>query len=162
MPWKADQLPGQLERQSQSPILEIEVEFLRALFGHPVFRPSPQLRGEGTGDVLRKPHHLADFAHGAAGAVADHCGADRGPVTAISLIDPLDDFLAPLMLEIHVNVGRFFALGGNKSLEEQARPYRIDAGNAEHVANGAIRCTAASLAENALRSCEADDAVHGE
>ena len=40
--------------------------------------------------------------------------------------------------------------------------YRIDAGDAEHVANGAVRRAAASLAENALRSREANDAVHGQ
>src|SRR5208283_4292234 len=86
MPRKADQLPGQFECEAQSSVLQVQVELFCALLGHPVFRPFPKLGGEGTGHILRQPHHLADLAHRATGAVANHSGADGGPVTAITWV----------------------------------------------------------------------------
>ncbi len=64
------------------------------------------------GDVLGQPERLADIAHRAARAVADHRGAERRPVAAIGLVNPLDDLLAPLVLEIDIDVGRLAALLG--------------------------------------------------
>ena len=61
------------------------------------------------GHVLGQAQRLADLAHRAAGAVAaDHRG-QRGMVVAVGLVDPLDHLLAPLMLEIDVDVGRLVA-----------------------------------------------------
>ena len=57
-------------------------------------------------DVFAQPHHLADFADRRARAVVDHGRGDPGAVAAIFLVDVLDHFLAPLVLEIDVDVGR--------------------------------------------------------
>ena len=59
-------------------------------------------------------------------------------VAAVGLVDPLDDFLAPLMLEIDIDVGRLAALLGDEALEQQVVPDRIDRGDAEHVADGEL------------------------
>ena len=40
----------------------------------------------------------------------DHRRGDPGAVAAVFLVDVLDHFLAPLMLEIDVDVGRLLAL----------------------------------------------------
>ena len=162
MAGKPDQLLSQFQRRAQSPVLKVEVQLLRTLFADTVFRPSPELRGQGAGDILGQPHRLADLAYGTARTIADHRRADRGPIAAVSLIDPLDDLFAPLVLEIHVDIRRFPALGGDKTLEEQARAHGVDGGDAEHVAHGAVRSTSAPLAEDALGPRESDDAVHGQ
>ena len=79
---------------------------------------APHRVGQIAGDILGQPEHLAHFADGAAGAIADHGGGQGGAATAITAIDILDDLLAPLMLEIHVNVGRLAPLGIQEALEQ--------------------------------------------
>ena len=44
---KADQLARQFQGEAQPPVGEIQIEFGRLLLGHAVFRPAPDLRGEG-------------------------------------------------------------------------------------------------------------------
>ena len=78
------------------------------------------------------------------------------------LIDPLDHLLAPLMLEIHVDIGRLAALLGDEALEQEIVAAGIDRGDAEHIADGRVRRRSAPLAEDAARPGEADDAVHRE
>ena len=58
-------------------------------------------------------------------------------VAAVGLEDPLHDDLAPLVLEIDVDVGRLAALLGDEALEQQVVAVGIDRGDAEHVADGA-------------------------
>ncbi len=53
-------------------------------------------------------------------------GAERGAIAAVGLVDPLDHFLAPLVLEIDIDVGRFAALGADETLEQQAAAHGID------------------------------------
>ena len=42
--------------------------------------------------------------------IADHRGRERGAVAAVLFVDVLDDFFAPLVLEVDVDVGRLVAL----------------------------------------------------
>ena len=82
--------------------------------------PQPQIEsGERGDDVLGQAEHLADLAHGALGAVGDDGGGEAGAVAAVAAVDVLDHLLAPLVLEIDVDVGRLVALGGEEPLEEQ-------------------------------------------
>ena len=64
------------------------------------------------------------------------------------------------MLEIDIDVGRFVPLCRNEPLEQQAAAYGIDAGDAEHIAHSGVGSGTASLAEDVLRSREANDVVH--
>ena len=66
-----------------------------------------------------RPERLADIAHRALGAVADDGRAERGVVAAVGVEDPLHDDLAPLVLEIDVDVGRLVALLRDEALEQQ-------------------------------------------
>ena len=54
-------------------------------------------------------------------------------------VDVLDHFLAPLMLEIDVDVGRLLALLGDEALEQQVAGRRVDRGDAER--NNRPRCS---------------------
>ncbi len=131
-------------------------------FGDALVRPAPDLTRQGGGHVLRQAERLADLADRAARAVtADH-GGERGMLMAVSLVDPLDHLLAPLMLEIDVDVGRLVAVVGEEALEQQFVLHRIDRGDAEHVADHRIGGRTAALAENALAARELHDRMDGE
>src|SRR6185369_11635152 len=107
---RADQLAGQLQREGKARIGPVEAELLDMLFGDAVIGPAPDLAGKGRGHILGKAQCLADLANRAPGPVAaDHRG-ERGMAVAVSLVDPLDHLLTPLMLEIDVDVGRLVAV----------------------------------------------------
>ena len=79
---------------------------------------------------------------------------------AIGGVDPLDHLLAPLMLEIDIDVGRLASLLRNEALEQEVVAFRIDGGDAEHVADGRIGGRAAALAKDVLAAGETDDRIH--
>ena len=58
-------------------------------------------------------------------------GGQRRAAMAIAPVDILDDFLAPLMLEIHVDVGRFAALGVEETFEQHFDFGGVDGGDAQ-------------------------------
>ena len=128
----------------------IEPGFPDMLVRQAVVVAAPYGFGERSGYVGRQPHHLADFADRPAGAVVNDGRADSRPVPAIALIDVLDHLLAPLVLEIDVDVGRLAAVLGNEPGEEQLDFGRVDFGDAETIADDAVRCRAAPLAEDLL------------
>ena len=109
-----------------------------------------------------QPHRLADLAHGRARAIADDGGGEPGAVAAVARVDVLDHLLAPLVLEIDVDVGRLLALGRDEALEQQVDLGRVHRGDAEAVADGGVGRRAAPLAQDVLRAREVDDVVHGE
>ena len=109
-----------------------------------------------------RPERLADLADRHARAVVDDGRADRGAVAAVASVEVLDDLLAPLMLEIDVDVRRLAAVGRDEAGEKRVALLRVDGGDAEAVADGAVRGGAAALAEDALALREGDDVVHGE
>ena len=111
---------------------------------------APHRLGERGGDVLGQSQNLADFADGAARAVMHDGGADRGAIAAVALVDVLDHLLAPLVLEIDVDVGRLAAVLGNEAGEQKLALVRIHRGDAEAKAHRAVRRRAAALAKNFL------------
>src|SRR3546814_4613833 len=80
----------------------------------------------------------------------------------IGLVDPLDDFLAPLMLEVDVDIGRLLALARHEALEEQLVPDRIDRGHAEQEADAAVRRRTAPLAQDPAAPALGDDRIDGQ
>src|SRR4029077_8937446 len=106
----------------------------------------------------REPERLSRLPHRAPRPVADDGRRHRRPVLAVAAIDVLDDLL-PVVAggQIEVDVGPLAALLGEEPLEEQPHPDRIDGGDAERVADGAVRRRAAALAEDAALAAEADD-----
>src|SRR5262249_2458217 len=106
----------------------------------------PDDAGKRRNNVARKTHCLADFANGAAGAIADHGGGQPGAVAAVFLVDVLDDLFASLVLEIDIDIGRFVARGADKALEQDIDASRIDRGDAEAIADDRIGGRASPLA----------------
>ena len=111
---------GQLQRQRQAAIARDRGRPPAPGLGEALVPAwSPARLGQPTGHVLREPERLADLADGAAAAIADDGADDGGAVAAVAIIDVLDDLLAPLMLEIDIDIGRLVAAGGDEALEQQ-------------------------------------------
>ena len=99
---------------------------------------------------------------GAARAVMDHRRAKPGPVATVFGIDMLDHLLAAFMFEIDVDIGRLVAGFADETLEQQLAGGRIDRGDAQDIADRAVRGGTAPLAEDVLAAGEADDFMHGQ
>ena len=113
-------------------------------------------------DVVREAEDLGRLADRRARAIGDDRGGEPGALAPVALVDVLDHLLAPLVLEIDVDVGRLVALGRDEALEQKIEARRIDLGDAEAEADRRIGRRAAALAEDAARAGEAHDVVHGE
>ncbi len=114
---EADQLVGERNRLADRRIVRIEAGLADVIVRQAV-AVAPHRLGERRGHVLGQPQNLADLADGAARAVMHHGGADRGAVAAVALVDVLDHLLAPLVLEIDVDIGRLAAVFGNEAGEQ--------------------------------------------
>ena len=135
---------------------------LSSSVAHRAAAHAPDRGGERADRVLRQAEGLADLADRRAAAIGDHGRGDAGALAAVSAVDVLDHLLAPLVLEIDVDVGRLVAVGGDEALEQQIVQARIDLGDAEAEAHRRVRRRAAALAEDVLRARVADDVVDGE
>ncbi|ENN83893.1 hypothetical protein RHSP_82254 (plasmid) [Rhizobium freirei PRF 81] len=114
---RAHQLPREFQGQAQAPVSEVEIE-LFGMFLADVLAPAPDLRREHLRHVFRQSKRFADVANGAFRAVADDGRTQGGMIAAIGLEYPLHDDLAPLVLEIDIDIRRFAAFLGNKALEQ--------------------------------------------
>ena len=139
--------------------IRIEAAFRRKV-GEALPARAPDGFRDARGDVLRQAHRLADLPDRAAFAEADQRRGQRGAVAAIAGIDVLDHLLPPLMLEIHVDIGRLVARGADEAFEQQIVLVGRDGGDAERVAHRRIRRRAAPLAQNVPRLREAHDLMH--
>ncbi len=109
-----------------------------------------------------EPQGLADVPQRAARTVADDGGGERGALAAVLAVNVLNDLFAPLMFEIHVDVGRLVALLRNEALEQHRHARRIDLGDPQAIADRGVGRGPAPLAKNALRARELHDVVHGQ
>ena len=116
---EAHQLLGEVEGQAQGRVGGVEAGLAQGRLVQPLAAIAPDRAAERFLDVGGEAHDLGDLAHRRLGAVADHGGGQRGMVAAVGAVDPLDHLLAPLMLEIDVDVGRLVALGRDEALEQQ-------------------------------------------
>ncbi len=142
---------------------------IEAGFGHPLLLiaggvAAPDHARHARSHILGQAQRLADLAHGAACTIMDDGRGDARALAAIAPVHILDDFLAPLMLEVDVDVRRLLALSREEAREEQVMLHRIDRGDAEQEADDAVCRAATPLAENGriLRACITDDVVHGQ
>jgi hypothetical protein len=119
---------------------------------HAFLAPAPHRGDKPRRDVLGQSEGLADIAHGAARSVVDHRRGHGGALAAIGVVDPLDDLLAPLVLEIDIDVRRLVAVGGDEALEYAGVDGGIDCGDAEAIAHGRVGGAAAALAKNPFLS----------
>ena len=159
---KTDQLAGERQRQRQPAVGGIEAQLARPRRVDAVLAPAPHALGQRRDRIAREAHRLPDLADRGTRAVADHGRGEAGAVAPVFPVDVLDHLLAPLMLEVDVDVGRLVAGGADEALEQEIAPRRIDGGDAEAIADGRVGGGAAPLAEDVLRAGEADDVLDGE
>ena len=72
----------------------------------------------------------------------------------------MDNFFAPLVLKVHINIGRLVTLTRDKALKQYAHARRVHLGHAQAVAHRRIGRRAAPLAQNAPAARKAHDVVH--
>ena len=75
---KSHDLVGEAHRLHDRCVLRIEHALAHLLFLQLAAPASPHAAGHGGGDVFGQAEHLADFADGAARAIADDGGGERG------------------------------------------------------------------------------------
>ncbi len=136
-----------------------DVVFGAALQGAP---PSFDLLGPGILLTRREAEGLGHVSHGILGPVLDDVRDLRGAVPSIGRVDPLDDLFAPVGVEIDVDVGLLVAQARQEPLEGQVVGDRVDGGDVEQVADGAVGRRSPSLAQDAAPPGLLHDAVHDE
>ena len=140
--------------------MRVEIEFGDVLLFDAVLRPAPDLRGQPLDEILGEAECFPDIADRALALVADEGRAERGIVAAIGFEHPLHHDLAPLMLEVDIDIGRLLALLADEALEQEIAAFWIDRGDAEHVADRRIGGRSSSLTEDVATAREAHDRVH--
>ena len=73
---------------------------------------------------------LTHITHGAARLISDDGGGNGGALAPVLFVDVLDDLLAPLVLEVHVDIRRLVALPGDETLEKHLHARGIHLGYA--------------------------------
>src|SRR5204862_5155261 len=81
-----------------------------------VERPAFYVLRQRIDAIKRKTEGFSHIADGAAGAVGDNDSRHAGPIAAVFVVDVLQHFLPPLVLEIDVDVGCLVPLLADKSL----------------------------------------------
>ena len=112
--------------------------------------PAVDLLGPGVLLPRRVAQRLGGVADRHPRPVADHVGHLGGVVAAVGVVDPLDDLLAAVGVEVDVDVGLLVAVRGDEPLEGQPVEDRVDRGDAEGVADRRAGRRAAALAEDPL------------
>ncbi len=82
--------------------------------------------------------------------VCDHVGNHRSPLSAISLIAILDDFLAALRFKVDIYVGRSAAFSRKKPLKWQVEPDWVNPGETDASAYGRVGSGTSDLAVDVL------------
>src|SRR5690606_31231195 len=124
----------------------------QAGLGQTVLAPPAVAAGQRRERGLAEAQRLAHVAHRAARAVADDGGRQRGAFATVFAVQVLDDFLAPLVLEVDVDVGRLATLPGDEALEQHRGALGIDLGDAQAVADHAVGRRPPALAQDALQA----------
>ena len=132
------------------------------LLGIPDPTPGVGRLGEGVllaGGVAQRLGHVADRRAGPVGDDVGHLGRVTPSVT---FVDVLDDLLAPVGLDVDVDVGRAVALRGEEPLEQQTQGHGVGVGDAEGVADRGVGRAPPPLAEDVGASAELDQVPHDE
>ena len=108
---------------------------------------------------LREAQGAGHVAHRDPPAVGDDVGDLGGVVTAVFVVDVLDDLFALVRLDVHVDVGRPVAGGRQEALEQQLVGHRIDRGDAEGITDRGIGRRSPALTQDVVLSAEPGDVV---
>ena len=148
------------DQAREARVLRIEAAGTHALrVDAPAVPPLHALR-EPVEPVGGQAEGLADVAQRTARPVGDQRRGERRALAAVLAVDVLDDLLAPLMLEVHVDVRRLVALAGDEALEQHRHARGIHRGDLQAVTDHRIGRRAAALAQDPLAAREVHDVVH--
>ena len=114
---ESDDLAGKLQRLAKSSTAEIHFPSGSGCLLIFVFAQLADMSGERRHGILGIAHDSADFAEGSATSEVHYGRADACAMAAVFLVDVLDDFFAPLVLEVDIDVGRLLAGFGYEPLE---------------------------------------------
>ena len=159
---KTHELRGELQQLAHREVVGVEPGFQQALGLHGAAVPPACAFAQHIERAVGKAQGLAHVAQGAARAVADDGGGERGAFAAVLVVEVLDDLLAPLVFKVHVDVGRLVALARDEALEQQTGALRVHRGDAQAVTHHAVGRRATALAQDVLRAREGHDVVDGE
>src|SRR5436305_15265406 len=106
---ETDELIGEMHGAEDRLIEGIELALTHLLFAQPAAPASPHTTRQIGANIFAETEHFRDFADRTARAVMNDGGRQRRAMMAITLVDILNDFFAPLVFEIDIDVGRLFA-----------------------------------------------------
>ncbi len=159
---KTQQLGRQVQPLAHLRIVGVQ-SGLQQVFGHGTVAIKPEmLFGKTIDQGIRHAQRLSDIADSAARTVGDHGGGNGGALATVLGVDVLDDFFAPVVLKVHVDVGRLVAGAADKALEQQIGMLGIDLGHAQAVTDRRIGGRAATLAQDVSAAGKAHDVMHGQ
>ena len=119
--------------------------------------PAVDLLGPGVQLALGEPEGLAHVPHRRLGPVGDDVGHLGRVLAAVVLVDVLDGLLPAVALDVHVDVGRPVALGGEEALEEQAEGDGVGVGDPEGVTHRRVGRRPPPLAVDVVAPAELHD-----
>ena len=96
------------------------------------------------------------------GAVLNDVGHHRGVDAPKALKHVLDDLLAAVGLDVHVDVRRSVPLGSQEALEQQPVRHGVHGCHSQREAHGGVRGRAAALAQDVRAPTEVHDVMHDE
>ena len=122
------------------PFLDARRSRVEPLFGEAgrqllPFIPPGQRCGQSVDACHVETQHPAGVTQGALGAIGDQRRRQRRAFATVFAVDVGDDLVAPLMLEIDVDIRRFAALLRDEAFEQHAGPLGIDGGDAQREAD---------------------------
>ena len=103
---------------------------------------------------------LGHVPHRRAAPVGDHVGHLGGAVPAVAPVHVLDHLLAPVALDVDVDVGRAVSLGRQEPLEQQPQRDGVHIGDAQHVADRRVGGRPPALAVDVAAAAERCDVPH--
>ena len=109
-----------------------------------------------------EPEYLSHLTERALAAISDDLGHHGCTIASVSLVDLLDDLLAPLVLEVDIDVRRLSPRARHEALEQKRTTHRIHCCDPQRITNGTVCCAPSSLTENAARSCDVHDLLDGQ
>ena len=163
---KPEQLAGQIQ-----PLVYAHIPWLDAgrcqTFGqrwyqHDVLVKPALLLGKGIDQRIVQPQGLADIPDRTFATIGHHHSGQCSAVVAVFLVDVLDDFLAPLMFEVHVDIGRLIAFAADETRKQHIHARRVDLGHAKAITDRGIGGRTAALAQDMVLPRKTHDVVHGQ
>src|SRR5205085_88135 len=128
--------------------LELGTVFERAIDGNAQRHGGNEL-GNAVNLAERVAQSAADIADGRAGEEASIGDDLRDVVATVSADDVVNDFVAPVVGEVHVDVGHLDAFGVEEALEGETVLHRVDRADAQTVEHDAAGGGAARAAGDA-------------